>query len=178
VAGGVAPLLETERLLLRAQRADDFARHAAMLADPRVYRYVGNQAASAEEAWRKLIGCAGLWGLLGYGYWSVERKADGAYVGQVGFADFKRDMEPSIEGIPEMGWLLASDAHGQGYASEAVAAGLAWIDEALGRPEVVAIIDRDNGGSIRVAEKAGFTGREEATYKGEPILLLRRPAAR
>lgn len=177
MAGGAAPLIETERLLLRAQRADDFARHAAMLADPKVYRYVGNQPVAREEGWRKLIGCAGLWSVLGYGYWSVERKSDGAYVGQVGFADFKRDMEPSIENIPEMGWLLASDAHGQGYASEAVSAGLRWIDQALGRPEVVAIINPDNAHSIRVAEKAGFSLREAATYKDAPILLFRRPSA-
>lgn len=177
MAGGSVPLVETERLLLREQRTDDFARHAAMLADPAVYRYVGNAPVSREEAWRKLIGAAGLWSMLGYGYWSVERKSDGAYVGQIGFADFKRDMRPSIDNLPEMGWLLSSDAHGQGFASEAVSAGLRWIDEALGRPEVVAIIDLSNAGSIKVAEKAGFSVREDATYKGEPILLFRRPSA-
>lgn len=172
----VAPVLETERLLLREQRLDDFDRHAAMLADPQVYRFVGNKPAAREEAWRKLIGCAGLWSILGYGYWSVERKSDRAYIGQVGFADFKRDMQPPIEGIPEMGWLLSSDAHGEGLASEAVAAGLRWADEALGGCEITAIIDPGNAGSIRVAEKAGFSSREEASYKGEPILLFRRPA--
>ena len=98
-------------------------------------------------------------------------------MGQVGFADFKRDMQPSIDDLPEMGWLLSSDAHGQGYASEAVSAGLRWIDEALGCPEVVAIIDPANAPSINVAEKAGFSLREDATYKGEPILLFRRPSA-
>ena len=177
MAGGTAPVIHTGRLILREQRHDDFERHAAMLADPRVHRYVGNKAVPREEAWRKLIGCAGLWSVLGYGYWSVERESDGLYVGQVGFADFKRDMQPSIENLPEMGWLLSADAHGQGYASEAVAAGLKWIDEAMGRPEVVAIIDPDNRASINVAEKAGFTSCEEATYKDERILLLRRPSA-
>lgn len=178
MAGGEVPILETGRLRLRAQREEDFARHAAMLADEKVYRRVGGKPLPREEAWRKLIGCAGLWHTLGYGYWSVERKEDGLYVGQVGFADFKREMTPSIEGLPEMGWLFASDAHGRGYASEAVGAGLAWIDGALPDREVVAIIDPENAPSIRVAEKAGFTGREDASYRGEKILLFRRPAAR
>ncbi|HEY0626809.1 MAG TPA: GNAT family N-acetyltransferase [Allosphingosinicella sp.] len=176
MAGGVAPVLETERLILREQRLGDFDRHAAMLADPLVYRFVGNMPTAREDAWRKLIGCCGLWNMLGYGYWSVELKSTGTYIGQVGFADFKREMQPTIEGIPEMGWILAPETHGQGLASEAVAAGLRWSDEALGGPEVTAIIDPGNAGSIRVAEKAGFTSRENATYKGEPILLFRRPA--
>jgi RimJ/RimL family protein N-acetyltransferase len=114
--------------------------------------------------------------LLGYGYWVAERRDDGAYLGQIGFADFKRDMIPSIEGMPEMGWIMASHAQGQGYATEAVLAALDWADEALGGGEIAAIISHENAASIRIAEKGGFNGREEAVYKGEPILLFRRPA--
>ena len=118
----------------------------------------------------------GLWTMLGYGYWVAERREDGAYLGQIGFADFKRDMRPSIEGLPEMGWIFAPQAQGQGYASEAVAGALGWADEALKAREIVAIISHANAPSIRVAEKGGFSLREEAVYKGEPILLFRRPA--
>jgi RimJ/RimL family protein N-acetyltransferase len=92
----------------------------------------------------------------------------------VGFADFKRGMTPSIDGLPEMGWIFAPEAQGRGYASEAVAAGLRWADAALAAPEIVAIIDPGNAPSIRVAEKAGFAEREEAVYKEQPILLFRR----
>lgn len=173
MAGGV-PVLETGRLVLREQRLEDFARHAGMLGNAEVMRHVGGKALSAEEAWRKLLASAGLWPLLGYGYWSVERKSDSAYVGQVGFADFKRDMIPSIAGIPEMGWLLTLDAHGHGFASEAVSAGLDWIDKALPGSEVTAIIAPGNAPSIKVAEKAGFSECEDATYHGDPILLFRR----
>lgn len=174
--GGMSiPIIETERLRLRGQTADDLVRHAAMLADPQATRYLGGPIAR-EDAWRKLIACAGLWPVLGYGYWSVERKDNGLYAGQVGFADFKRAMEPPIEGLPEMGWLFTSDAHGQGYAGEAVAAGLAWADEKLSGLGIVAIIDPLNAPSIRVAERAGFSGRAEALYKDEPILIFRRPA--
>jgi RimJ/RimL family protein N-acetyltransferase len=117
---------------------------------------------------------AGLWSLFGYGYWAVERREDARFIGQVGFADFKRSMTPSVEGLPEMGWLFAADTFGRGYASEAVAAGLDWIDDALAPAETVAIIDEANLASIRVAEKAGFARREPANYRNEPILIFRR----
>jgi RimJ/RimL family protein N-acetyltransferase len=172
----LVPVLETSRLRLREQRAADFTRHAVMFADSEVVRYLGGKPLAREEAWRKLISCAGLWITLGYGYWSVERREDGAYLGQIGFADFKRALNPSIEGQPEMGWLITSDAHGKGYASEAVAAALAWADEALPGQEIAAIIDPQNAPSLRIAEKAGFTVREDAIYGEVPILLLRRPA--
>lgn len=176
MADGVIPVLETERLRLRGQQPGDLARHSAMLADPEVMRFVGGSALSREESWRRLLASAGAWMLLGYGYWSVERKLDGAYLGQIGFNDFKRDIVPSIEGLPEMGWLLSSDAHGQGYASEAVSAGLDWADLALAGKTFTAIINPDNHGSIRVAEKAGFGEPLETRYQGEPMLVFyRRP---
>jgi RimJ/RimL family protein N-acetyltransferase len=73
-----------------------------------------------------------------------------------------------------MGWIVAREAQGQGYATEAVLAALAWADEVLEGSEIVAIISHANAASIRIAEKGGFAVREEAVYKGEPILLFRR----
>ena len=118
----------------------------------------------------------GLWSVFGYGPWTVERKADGLYLGQVGFQDFKRDMSPSIEGQPEMGWFFAVHAHGRGYASEAVAAVLAWADDVLAGQELVAIIDPANAASIRVAQKAGFIRTSKASYHGDTVLIYRRMA--
>jgi len=147
-----------------------------MLADPFVVRHLGGHTFRREDAWRRMVSASGFWDLLGYGYWAVEQ-LDGRWVGQVGFADFKRDLRPSIEGLPEMGWILARQAHGRGYASEAVAAALAWADANLSYTMFTAIIDRDNKASIRVAEKAGFGSTEQALYEGRPILLLRRPVS-
>jgi RimJ/RimL family protein N-acetyltransferase len=171
----VVPVLETERLRLRPVLEADLAAHAAMLADPETVRFVGGKTATREEAWRKLLIGPGLWPVLGFGYWSVEAKEDGAYLGQAGFADFKRQMIPSIEGIPEMGWMFSPRAQGRGFATEAGRAALAWADEVLKGREIAAIIDHANAASIRVAEKLGFTAREDALYKGEPTLLFRRP---
>lgn len=169
-----APTLETARLVLRPFRPSDLEPIAAAAADPEAMRFIGGKPATREDTWRKLATMPGMWALLGYGYWIVERSSDGAVIGQAGFADFKRDMEPNIEGVPEMGWSFARHSWGQGYASEAVAAALAWIDGALAPSEIVAIIDEANLASIRIAEKAGFAQKETARYKSEPILLFRR----
>ena len=172
-----APVLTTERLVLRPYRPQDLDAQASCLADPEVVRYIGGTPVLREDAWRKMLTAPGLWDWFGYGYWAVERREDGAWLGQIGFADFKRDMTPSIEGLPEMGWIFAPDAQGQGYASEAAAAALDWADRTLRAPEIVAIIDVENAPSIRVAEKAGFDAREEARYRDETILLFRRRRA-
>lgn len=145
------------------------------MGDDLVMHHLGGRALAREDSWRKLLCGAGLWTLFGFGYWAVERRSDGAMIGQVGFADFKRAMEPAIEGLPEAGWLFARESYGQGFASEAVAAMLAWADGALDAPEIVAIIDAANLASVRVAEKCGFDRREDASYRGEPIQLFRRP---
>jgi RimJ/RimL family protein N-acetyltransferase len=171
----LVPLIETVRLRLRGHLLSDLEPHAAMLADPVVRHFFGGQPLAREDSWRGLLAARGLWDLLDYGYWAVERKDDGAYLGLVGFADFKRDLVPSIENIPEMGWILASHAHGQGYASEAIAAGLTWADTALPGYDFVAIINRENTPSIKAAEKAGFIEHESTDYRGDSILIFRRP---
>ena len=168
------PVLETERLTLRPFIAEDTPAQAAMMGDPAVMRHIGGHGLTREESWRKLLCGAGLWSLYGWGYWAVERRSDGRMIGQIGFADFKRAMIPAIEDLPEMGWLFAAEASGQGFATEAGLAALDWIDSVHAPPEVTAIIDAANAPSIRVAEKLGFDAREEARYRDAPLLLFRR----
>jgi RimJ/RimL family protein N-acetyltransferase len=174
----LAPVLESERLRLRPHRQEDFDGQRAMLGDPEVMRHVGGSALSAEDAWRRMLCAPGLWALLGYGYWAIEAREDDAYLGQIGFADFKREMRPSIIGVPEMGWMLVRAAWGRGIASEAARLALDWAGSALDHRETVAIIDPGNAASIRIAEKAGFATREPAFYREEEILLFRRPLRR
>ena len=169
-----APVLETARLRLRPFEPRDLDSHAASLADPEIVRHLGGNPFTREESWRRMLCGPGLWAMLGYGYWSVERREDGAWLGQVGFADFKRDMSPSIEGVPEMGWIFARHAQGRGFALEAVRAALGWADSVLPASEIAAIISPENAPSIRVAEKAGFGERSEARYRDEIVLLFRR----
>ncbi len=89
-----APILETARLRLRPFRAEDCDAHAAMLADPIVTNHLHSDPLSREDAWRRMLVAPGMWALVGYGYWAVERKDDGRFLGNTGFADFKRDIDP------------------------------------------------------------------------------------
>jgi hypothetical protein len=114
--GSVAevPILETLRLKLRPHRLSDFIYSAAMWADPFVAQYTSGKPLTEEESWTKFLRYAGHWQLLGFGYWAVEEKATGDFIGEIGFADYKRDLQPSLNGMPEIGWVLASPAHPPG----------------------------------------------------------------
>lgn len=174
---GLAPLLETERLRLRGHRVEDLEASLALWTDPAVTRFIGSgKAFTREEVWARLVRYVGHWSLMGYGYWAVEEKETGAFVGEVGFADFQRVIEPALDGMPEMGWVLAPQVHGKGYATEAVRGALDWGDAHFGATPTVCLIDPENRPSLRVAEKCGFVARERAAYKDKTVLLFRRPA--
>ena len=170
-----APLIETGRLRLRPFKADDIGSLARIWADDEVVRFIGGQKLSREDTWRRSLAACGQWPYSGFGYWITELKSDGSVVGQIGFADFKRDMEPSIEGEPELGYVFAPSVHGQGIASEACSAALAWADQNLDAPSYPAIISPENKASIRLAERLGFRREPDAVYRGEKIALFRRP---
>jgi RimJ/RimL family protein N-acetyltransferase len=114
---------------------------------------------------------------MGYGYWMAVEKATGRFVGDVGFADFKRAIEPSLKGIPESGWVLSPHAHGMGYATEAVQAILAWGDAHFRLARTACIIQPENTASIRVAEKCGYKELTRTKYKGHDVLMFVRETA-
>jgi RimJ/RimL family protein N-acetyltransferase len=170
----IAPTLSTERLVLRAARADDFDNTVALWADERVYRHIGGVASPPDHSWRRLQQFAGLWALLGYGYWIVET-LEGGFVGQVGVADFKRACSVDIGGVPETGWVLSPDHHGQGYATEAMRAVTSWMDTHLEAPRSCCLIAPENAESIRVAEKLGYGEREMGKLGEADTLVMWRP---
>ena len=172
-----APEISTDRLVLRAHRVDDFADCAAMWADPRVTRFIGGTPSTTEQSWARLVRNAGHWALMGFGYWLVTDRATGRFVGEVGFADMHREIDPPLGDAPEAGWVLSPDAHGKGLASEALAAGLAWLEGTYAPRETVCIVDPDNAPSLRVAARAGFVERVRTTYLGGPTVVLARPTA-
>jgi RimJ/RimL family protein N-acetyltransferase len=172
-----APSLDTERLTLRGHTLADFPECAALWGDPDVTRHIGGRAFTREECWSRHVRYVGHWALLGFGYWVAREKATGRFVGEVGLAEFKRDVAPPFEGTPEAGWVLATWSHGKGFATEAMRAVLAWGDANLG-PRTVCMIDPPNVASVRVAEKCGFREIARTTYKGGPALVFERSAAR
>ena len=175
--GSTVPVLETARLRLRGHRRDDLAAGLALWSDPVVVRSIGGTSATGEAVWSRLLRYRGLWALLGYGYWAIEERAGGGFVGELGFADFRRTIEPSIDGIPELGWALDSRVHGRGYATEAVRAALRWADIHLEIGRTVCIIAPDNVASLRVAHKGGYCERVRTTYHNAPAIMFERQRA-
>jgi RimJ/RimL family protein N-acetyltransferase len=166
-----APALETERLLLRGFREDDLLEHTAILSDPVVMEHFGGHLFGREESWRRLLGGVGLWQLQGTGLLAAERKSDGKLVGHLGLFDYHREITPSIEDKPELGYIFAAEVHGQGLAREACDTLLAWADRTLNANETVAIISIGNDRSMRLARKLGFERQPDGVYRDEPISL-------
>lgn len=172
------PTIDTPRLHLRPHQLSDFPDCCALWGNPDVTRHIRPQPFTAEEVWSRLLRYAGHWSLLGFGFWVVTDKSSGAFLGEVGFLNLHRDIEPPLELAPEVGWVFAPNAQGNGYATEAVQAALAWGDEHFGQVRMNCIITAENTASIRVAEKCGFGNPQPIIYLGEPLLLFGRgPAA-
>jgi RimJ/RimL family protein N-acetyltransferase len=142
-----------------------------MWSDANVTLYIRSNPFSAEETWSRLLRYIGHWILLGFGYWVIEQKETGTFLGEVGFADYKRGITPSLAGVPEVGWVLASHAHGKGFATEAVSAAIAWADSRLGKNRTTCIIAPENTASIRVAVKCGYREFQRTTYHGNSTLI-------
>jgi RimJ/RimL family protein N-acetyltransferase len=174
----MAGMIETDRLTLRPHVVGDFEESAAIWADPIVTRHIGGKPFGPEESWSRLLRYIGHWHALGFGYWVVREKTSGRFVGEVGFADFRRVIEPSFAGAPEIGWVLEPSMHGRGFATEAVNAALAWATAHFGAAQrTVCMIDPDNEASLRVAAKCGFREIARTDYKGGPVILFERPGA-
>ena len=172
VSGAPIPNIETARLKMRGHRLDDLDDCVAMWSDPIVVRYIGGTPSTAQRTWLRLLAYRGHWSVMGFGYWAIEDKTTGSFVGEVGFADFKRDIASSMQNVPELGWALVPRYHGKGYATEAVRAALAWGDAYFQAARTVCLISTDNIASIRVAEKCGYREFEKTDFGGEPTLFF------
>jgi RimJ/RimL family protein N-acetyltransferase len=160
------PVIETPRLLLRPPAAEDFEAWARFSADPEVARYLGGVQPRA-AAWRGFATMVGAWTLKGFAMFSVLEKPTLHWIGRIG------PWEP--EGWPgtEVGWGLAREAQGQGYAIEAAAATIDWAFEHLGWTEVIHCIDPANTPSEAVARRLGSTlrgpGRLPPPFEHVPV---------
>ncbi len=171
------PLLHTERLILRAHGIADFGPACALWGDDDVVRFISGTPSPPSQVWRRLLAYAGHWALMGFGYWALEHRDTGAFVGEVGFADFRREIDPPMGETPETGWLIAPAFWGQGMASEAVTAAVAWGDAHFTQDRMACLIHPDNGASVRVAEKLGFRLLRQVTMEGQTSLWFERMRA-
>ena len=166
------PVLETERLIMRGFDRANFPNFAALLADPIVVKHIGGKPVSREDAWRKYMSLDGSWNLLGFGAWDVFERNSGTYVGYVGFSEFLRQTVPSIDGRPEIGWVLALEAQGKGYATEAAKAAMAWGLPRFNGARPVCLIEPNYPATYRVAEKCGYVKHALTKYNGLDMLLM------
>ena len=172
------PIVETERLVLRGHRTEDFADCFTLWTDPDVTRFIGGKPSTQEEVWGRLLRYVGHWAMLGFGYWVITEKDTGRFVGEVGFADFRREIDPSLDGMPEIGWVIAPACQGKGYATEAAQAAIRWGEKHFGPVRTACIIAPENGASIRVAERCGYREFRRTTYKGNPTIMFVRDDAK
>jgi RimJ/RimL family protein N-acetyltransferase len=171
-----APRIETDRLVLRPWRSDDFRPYHELLQHPEVHRHFGPEPMGQEECWRRLSAAVGSWALIGFGGWAVERKSDGKLVGMLSLFNAWRAMEPEFGQEPEMGWIFAHEVHGQGMAGEACQAVIEWAEANLEPTPIWAIIAPANDASLKLAAKLGFERVGETIYHGDPTVVLKRPA--
>lgn len=169
-----APMLATERLVLRAHRPEDFDAYAAMWGDPEMARHVGGRPFTREEAWARMLRHRGLWAILGFGFWAVIDRVDGTLIGEAGVQELNRDIDPPITGMLEAGWGVIPRVQGRGLAREAARAALGWAETRFpGRP-FACLIDAGHVRSIRLARDLGFRDFAKTSYAGEAVVVMRR----
>lgn len=168
-----APIIDTPRLRLRGAEPGDLDAAAAMWGNEDVTRFIGGKPRSRQDAWFALLRGVGLWEMKGYGYWVVTERETGAFLGEVGFADFQRGLPAELTPGPEAGWAFGPASWGRGIASEAVGAAHDWLDTS-GFRQSCCVIEPANTASHRVARKMGYVETGETLLAGAPVLTYRR----
>ena len=145
--------IETDRLILRNWWDDDIQPFAALNQDPEVMAYFPapytyDQTAGFVSVIRKMIG------ERGWGFWAVEWKRSGDFVGMVGLNEVPFDVP--ISQTLEVGWRLQRNYWGRGVATEAAVASLRYAFDELDAPEVAAFTAVTNQRSRRVMERLGM----------------------
>ncbi|PSW15574.1 GNAT family N-acetyltransferase [Photobacterium rosenbergii] len=147
--------LETDRLILRQWKSEDYPDYARLNADPDVMQYFP-AVLSEQESDAQAARITQLIAERGWGFWAVEVKATGQFIGFVGL--HSQDEQSGIPNAPfiEIGWRLAKDYWGKGYAPEAADKALQFAFEELMAPSIYAFTALSNIPSQKVMEKIGM----------------------
>ena len=153
------PILTTDRLILRRFGADDLDRYHAIFSHPEITRWL-LPLSTLDEAMRNMAMIEGFWQLRGTSMMAVVRREDGLLIGRCG------PWHPEIlEGREiEVGWAFAPDAQGQGYATEAARAAIAWATDSFAPRRIVHLIKDDNTASQAVARRLGSRRTDETVH--------------
>jgi RimJ/RimL family protein N-acetyltransferase len=164
-------VIETARLVLRLPHLDDAPSLAEAISDPEVMRYIGDGSTGGiDPAERSIKRFLERWEVGGPSQFLVERRADGRVLGRVGFLVWDREewrtgtrAELGDRAEVEIGWLLAREHWGAGYATEAATAARDWAWSELGLRRLVSLILPGNERSVRVAAKLGESYERDVT---------------
>jgi RimJ/RimL family protein N-acetyltransferase len=167
------PVLETERLTLRAPKMADWERWHAFTQDERSAHIRGGEPLELGKAWRAFGHVTGMWPLRGFGQFVFCLKGSDDALGMTG------PWYPMDWPERELGWSVwVPEAEGKGLAFEAAARARAFAYGELGWTTAVSYIDPENARSIALAERLGAVRDEAAAvpHPGEPTLVYRHPA--
>jgi len=159
------PVIETPRLILRQWRSGDIAPYTTMLGDPATARFITVDGKPVEDemtGWRHTVVMAGHWAIHGAGMFAVEERSSGKYVGRVG--PFSPPEWPGFE----VGWGIAPQCRGKGYAVEAARASIDWVLATFEIDEIIHCIDDMNAASQAVARRLGARKDRKAVLLGKP----------
>lgn len=168
------PELSTQRLDLWRPAARDHAALVDLLADDEVRRHLGNRPTSPVEEFNRLCRNAGSWALYGYGTFVCRARGTDDMLGICGVFHSWRGFGKGLDDTPEIGWIFARKTWGQGIATEAARASLAWFDAAFPGRRVACMINDTNLASLAVADKLGFVRYGEQADHGAELILLER----
>ncbi len=161
--------LETERLILRQFKEEDWIDLHAYYSDEAATKYTVGKAFTEGETWRAMAGMIGHWQIRGFGPYAVEEKNSGKVLGTVGF------WYPNDWPSPEIKWGLAPAFQGKGFASEAARAVQAAGKQFLPDISLISLIHQGNLASIRLAQALGATFEKEMEFKGSIGHVYRHP---
>jgi RimJ/RimL family protein N-acetyltransferase len=148
-----APVLVTERLVMRPFREADLDAYTAMMQTPEVRASLHvPDGYGRKDAWQQMALFSGQWVLRNHGQWALEQQATGALIGRAGAHRPERDDWPGIE----IGWTLHPAHWGQGYATEAGRAAIDWVFANHDVDELFSLILHTNAASQAVAKRLGF----------------------
>ncbi len=163
-----APTLQTERLVLRPHRIEDFDQLAAELGSPHA-QYLGGPM-SRKDAWKSFCSDIAQWSLLGHGAWAVDQRESGEFLGQITI------IKPPHFPETEIGWVFFPGAEGKSYAYEAARAAMTFAFGALKLQTLVSYIDPQNARSIRLAKRLGAVADPDAAKAYAEDVVYRHPA--
>lgn len=171
------PVVETDRVILRAMGRGDFPAYAALWQEPEVVRFIGGKPRTLPDSWGRFLNIAGNWVIEGYGQWGIFRRADGCLIGQTGFFRPMRGIGEDFDAAPEVGWAVTGAVHGQGYGREAAEAAHRWFDAQPFGGHSLAMIEVGHEASFALARRLGYRPMRAAEYEGDAVALLRRDRA-